>query len=196
MKPTLLLAADFETTGLDLKVDQILEAYFELLLMDPDNGVTYKTLYSQHAYVDSKYDRATLHPIVEEMHAKSGLWDDLAANKDNLVSVAALDSVVSAAVRNFKEEYNGASVHLAGMGVGAYDRRMIERDMPVADGLLHYRPADISVARMVMEFGGWTPPEEHKDIFISSTHRAKDDVLQGIAQTRFFTERATRLNAA
>lgn len=196
MKPTLLLYNDFETTGLDLKKDQILEGYFELLLMDPDNGVTFKSLYSQHAYADTEYDRATLHPIVEEMHTKNGLWDDLAAHADNLVSVPVLDSAVAAALHSYKDEYNGASIHLAGMGVAAYDRRLIERDMPLVDGLLHYRPADISITRMMLEMGGWKVPEEQKELFSGSAHRAKEDVTQSIGQHRFISGLAARLNVA
>lgn len=197
MKPALFLFNDFETTGTDLKLDKILEGYFDLILMDPDNGVTFHSLFSQHALIDSEYDRSTLHPIVEDMHTKNGLWDDLAANADNLVRIETLDSVVAAAVRQFKEEYNGATVHLAGMGVAAYDRRMIERDMPLVDGLLHYRPADVSITRMVLEqFGGWKVPEEHKELFSESAHRAKDDVVQGIAQARVFGELGAKMNAA
>ena len=87
MKPALFLFNDFETTGTDLKLDKILEGYFDLILMDPDNGVTFHSLFSQHALIDSEYDRSTLHPIVEDMHTKNGLWDDLAANADNLVRI-------------------------------------------------------------------------------------------------------------
>lgn len=196
MKPTLLLFNDFETTGLNLKIDQMLEGYFELLLMDPDNGVTFESLYSQHAYTDTVYDRSAIDPFVEEMHTKNGLWDDIATHANNLVPVPVLDSAVTAALRHFKDEYNGANIHLAGMGVAAYDRRLIERDMPLTDGLLHYRPADISITRMVLELGGWKVPEAQKELFSGSAHRAKDDVTQSIGQARFITGLTAGLNVA
>lgn len=193
MTAALALYNDFETTGLDLTKDVPLEAYFDLRLMDPANGVVYKNLFTQHAYIDSHYDRASLNPKVEEMHTKNGLWYDLAANADNLVSISALDSVIAAALRSIQSEYKGATIHLAGMGVANYDKRLIERDMPLTNALLHYRTADVSVTRMVLEFGGWQAPDD--EAFFGSVHRVKEDVEQGIAQASYITELVVSANA-
>lgn len=194
MSATLLLFNDYETTGIDTTKDVILEGYFDLRLVDPEQGIVGKQLLTKQVYIDSVYDRATMNPFAEQMHVKNGLWDDLEKNAAAKVTVAAFDSMFTPFIAEAKEQYGGAPIHLAGMGVANYDKRLIERDMPQLNSLLHYRCEDISIIHMHMKLSGFKPtPEDQAKYFGEVAHRAKADVEQGVGQYFYFTNQFRRL---
>jgi oligoribonuclease (3'-5' exoribonuclease) len=190
---TLILFNDFEATGIDTDKDVILEGYFDLRLVDPEKGVVGKQLLTQHVYIDSVYDRSTMHPIAEKMHVDNGLWDDLEKNEASKMTVAAFDSIFTPFIAAAKEEFNGAPIHLGGMGVANYDKRLIERDMPQLNSLLHYRCEDISVIHMHAKLSGWKPAPKDEKYFGNIAHRAKEDVEQSIGQFLYFSNQFRRL---
>lgn len=188
MTASLILFNDYETTGTDTTKDVILEGYFDLRLVDPEAGIAGKQLLTQHVYIDSVVDRSTMNPIAEKMHVDNGLWDDLEKNAASKMTVAAFDSIFTPFIAAAKEEYPDATMHLGGMGIANFDKRMIERDMPNLNSLLHYRCADISIMHMIAKQAGWKPtPKDQDQYFGKVAHRAKEDVEQGIEQYFYFT---------
>lgn len=195
MSATLLLFNDFETTGIDTEKDVILEGYFDLRLVDPERGIVGKQLLAEHVYIDSVYDRATMNPFAEKMHVENGLWDDLEKNAESKMTVAAFDSIFTPFIAAAQESFDGAPIHLAGMGVANYDKRLIERDMPNLNNLLHYRCEDISIIHMHMRLSGYKPtPEAEAKYFGKIAHRAKADVEQGVGQFLYFSNQFRRLS--
>ena len=194
MSATLVLFNDFETTGIDTTKDVILEGYFDLRLVDPEKGIVGKQLLTQHVYVDSVFDRSTMNPIAEKMHVDNGLWDDLEKNAASKMTVAAFDSIFTPFIAAAKEEFDGAPIRLGGMGVANFDKRMIERDFPQLDKLLHYRCEDISIILMHAKMSGWKPAPKDEHYFGTVAHRAKEDVEQGIGQFLYFSNQFRRLN--
>lgn len=195
MSKTLLLFNDYETTGIDTKTDVILEGYFDLRLVDPEQGIVGKSLWTQQVYIDSKYDRATMNPVAEQMHVDNGLWDDLEKNASSKMTVAAFDSIYTPVIRAIKEEHDDAPIHLAGMGIANYDKRLIERDMPNLNGLLHYRCEDISIIHMHMKLSGFQPSAADAEKYFGPVaHRAKADVEQAVGQYLYFANQFRRLS--
>lgn len=192
MSASLVLFNDFETTGTDTTKDVILEGYFDLRLFDLENGIYAKQLLTQQVYIDSVYDRATMNPFAEKMHTESGLWDDLESNEERKMTVAAFDSIFTPFIAAAKEEHGAEAIHLGGMGVANYDKRLIERDMIQLNGLLHYRCEDVSIIRMNAQRAGWKPGPEDGHIFRTVVHRAKGDVEQGIDQFVYFNNLTRR----
>jgi oligoribonuclease (3'-5' exoribonuclease) len=192
---TLLLFNDFETTGIDTTKDVILEGYFDLRLVDPERGIVGKQLMAEHVYIDSEYDRETMNPFANQMHIDNGLWDDLEKNAENKMTVAAFDSIFTPFIEAAKEEFGGAPIHLAGMGVANYDKRLIERDFPKLNSLLHYRCEDLSIIHMHMKLSGFKPsPQDEEKYFGTVAHRAKADVEQGVGQFLYFSNQFRRLS--
>lgn len=194
MTATLILFNDFEATGTDTTKDVILEGYFDLRLVDPEKGIVGKQILTQHVYIDSTVDRSTIHPIAEKMHVENGLWDDLEKNAASKMTVAAFDSIFTPFIAAAKEEFGGAPIHLGGMGVANYDKRLIERDMPQLNSLLHYRCEDISIIHMSAKLAGWKPSEKDQEKYFGKiAHRAKEDVEQSIGQFLYFSNQFRRL---
>ena len=194
MGAVLNLFADFETTGIDTTKDVILEGYFDLRLIDPQRGIVGEQLLTQQVYIDSVFDRASMNPIAEQMHVDNGLWDDLEKYAASKMTVAAFDSIFNVAVAGAKKEHGEIPVHLAGMGVANYDKRLIERDMPLLNNLLHYRCNDISIIHMAARNAGWTPAPKDEHFFGPVAHRAKGDVDQAVGQHLYFTNMFKRLS--
>lgn len=194
MSAVLLAFTDFEATGIDTAKDVILEGYFDVRLVDPEKGILLEPVLQRHVYIDSEYDRSAMHPVAEQMHVDNGLWDDLAANADSALKVGDFDAEFAPLIAEAKDRFDGALVHLAGMGVANYDKRLIERDMPLMNQSLHYCCMDVSILRRFAKLAGWTPPERYAQVFGTVTHRAKGDVEQGMAQYRVLSRELARLN--
>ena len=65
------------------------------------------------------------------------------------------------------------------------DRRFLARYMPTLEGYLHYRIVDVSTVKELARrwFPGNPQPPEKKH-----AHRALDDILESIAELRFYRE--------
>lgn len=185
MTAKLIPFTDFETTGIDPSTDVPLEAYFDLRVVEHP-GAEPVQLAAFHAYIDSAYDVSRMHPIAVEMHHANGLWADLEAYRESRVSMSAIDATVAGAIEAAKADFPGASVHLGGMGVANFDKRLIERDMPLMNKLLHYRCEDMSIVEMFAKDAGWTAPVG-EPAFSAVAHRAKEDVEQSIQKFVYFS---------
>lgn len=127
------------------------------------------------------------HPLVKDvvrnMHDKNGLWLDATRvygeNPYHTDALKKADDYLSGLVIR----YNGMN-HMAfcGSGVSHYDRKFIKRDLPKLNDRLTYWAIDIGAVRRAYEYFG------HRTNWLvdNKTHRAYDDVLFHIAETKYF----------
>ena len=131
------LFLDFETEGLDVSVDRMLEVGWVLTdsdLREVGNG---SALFKVPGPL-------RMNSFVTDMHEKSGLLADLAdpeVDKFNLYEVEhSINALVDSVVKD------GETVRLAGSGVG-FDMKFIESRLPNLRARLHYQIMDTSVVR-------------------------------------------------
>jgi oligoribonuclease len=121
---------------------------------------------------------ATMEDVVVKMHRRSGLLDRIAASD---VSLSAAEEATLA----FVAEYcTPRSSPLCGNSIWK-DRQFVERYMKRLDAHLHYRCIDVSTLKELAR--RWYPaqfdPPAKKE-----THRALDDILESIAELRWYRQ--------
>ena len=163
---------DLETTGSELADHQIIEIGAAITDMKLN-------VLDGREYVLPLTGEYEIKPIVQEMHARNGLWKDVHASKNVLADV---DVEIAEWIRKF----NGSDhMWLAGSGVSHFDRQFIKRDLPLTNKRLTYHAFDVGVLRRTFELilgvPGW--PEDRKD------HRAFGDVLFHIEEARWALDR-------
>lgn len=67
------------------------------------------------------------------------------------------------------------------------DRRFIRRYMPAFDARLHYRMVDVSTIKELVR--RWYPAEIDAAPVKNDGHRARDDIMESVAELRFYRER-------
>lgn len=127
---------------------------------------------------------ADLDPVVQTMHAKSGL---LTAIAESEVSLADAGAATLAFIRQHVPEPR--TVPLCGNSIGT-DRRFLTAYLPEVEEYLHYRSVDVSTIKELAR--RWYPhalaDAPHKD----TAHRALDDIRESVAELRFYRERFFR----
>jgi oligoribonuclease len=118
--------------------------------------------------------------VVIEMHAKSGLLD---AIKTSTIS---LDEAGAQTLDFLKAHIPvERTVPLCGNSIGT-DRRFLARYLPEIEEFLHYRSVDVSTVKELAK--RWNPqilgdaPEKKE------SHRALDDILESIAELRYYRD--------
>ena len=129
---------DCEMTGLDRTRDALVEISVlvtdgNLTVLSDDEGTEPGLDIVIHA---SDELLSGMDEIVTEMHAKSGLTEEI---RRSTVTVGEAEQQVLAYVKKFVDEPRTAP--LAGNSI-ATDRAFIARDMPDLDAFLHYRMID------------------------------------------------------
>ncbi|WP_241175978.1 oligoribonuclease [Modestobacter sp. KNN46-3] len=171
-----LVWIDCEMTGLDLASDKLIEVAVvvtdsQLNVLDPGLDVII------HAE-DS--DLAGMADVVTEMHAKSGLTEEVRASTVTLEEAQAL---VLAYVKRFVPERRTAP--LCGNSIGT-DRGFLARDMPELDDHLHYRMIDVS---SIKELGRrWFPRVYFAQPPKGLAHRALADILESIRELAYYRQ--------
>jgi oligoribonuclease (3'-5' exoribonuclease) len=137
--------------------------------------------------------------VVREMHTVNGLLDDckskvLALGEGMFIvpekvsydhAVAEADLELSAWIKS----YNGADhMPFAGSGVGHYDRRYYDRQLPLTSKRLTYWPLDIGVVRRFMDLAGVQLTTSITGGTDAKTHRALDDTRVHINEARRWIE--------
>jgi oligoribonuclease len=127
---------------------------------------------------------AQMDDVVRTMHTSSGLLDAIAASEVSLADAGArtLDLIKShvAAAR---------TVPLCGNSIGT-DRRFLAAYLPEIEEYLHYRSVDVSTIKELVR--RWYPgvlaaaPEK------VGSHRALDDIVESIAELRYYREKVFR----
>lgn len=119
--------------------------------------------------------------VVREMHTVNGLIRDV---KTKGLPRAEVDQVIADFLHDLD---NGNHIPFAGSGVSHYDRRYIQKDLPLTDKRLSYWALDVGVVRrtLTMVCGIQLPEAELKE---AKTHRALDDILVHIEEMRVYRD--------
>jgi oligoribonuclease len=173
-----LVWIDCEMTGLDLRSDALIE--IAALVTDSQlnilgDGVDVVI----HA---SDEQLAGMPDVVREMHAKSGLTEEVRRAE---VSLPEAEKLVLDYVREHVPEPGTAP--LAGNSI-ATDRGFIARDMPTLDSHLHYRMVDVSSVKELCR--RWYPRIYFAQPGKGLAHRALADIKESIRELAYYRETA------
>ncbi|PPK68977.1 oligoribonuclease [Actinokineospora auranticolor] len=169
-----LVWIDCEMTGLDLGRDALIE--IAALVTDSElnvlgDGVDL-VIHTDDAHL------AGMPEVVREMHARSGLTDEVRASA---LTLAEAEAQVLAYVREWVPESRTAP--LCGNSI-ATDRGFIARDMPELDGHLHYRMVDVSSIKELAR--RWYPRVYYAQPDKGLAHRALADIRESIRELRYY----------
>ncbi|NIH87520.1 oligoribonuclease [Amycolatopsis granulosa] len=173
-----LVWIDCEMTGLDLAKDALIE--IAALVTDADLNILGDGLdLVIHADDDAL---AGMPDIVREMHAKSGLTDEV---RRSAVTLEEAEHRVLDYIRAHVPEPNSAP--LAGNSI-ATDRGFIARDMPALDAHLHYRMVDVSSVKELVR--RWYPRIYYAKPEKGLAHRALADIKESISELDYYRRTA------
>lgn len=169
-----LVWVDCEMTGLDLRRDALIE--IAALVTDSelrilDDGIDL-VISAPGELLDD------MQPVVQEMHAASGLTDLVRAST---TSVAEAERQVIDHIR--KHVPDARTVPLCGNSI-ATDRAFLARDMPELDAFLHYRMIDVSSIKELCR--RWYPRVYFSQPQKGLAHRALADIRESIRELRYY----------
>jgi oligoribonuclease len=173
-----LVWIDCEMTGLELGKDALIE--IAALVTDADlnvlgDGVDVVIHADDAALAD-------MPEVVEQMHAKSGLTDEV---RRSTVSIADAQAQVLAYIKEWVPDQRTAP--LAGNSI-ATDRGFIARDMPELDAHLHYRMIDVSSIKELCR--RWYPRIYYAQPEKGLAHRALADIRESIRELAYYRRTA------
>lgn len=169
-----LIWVDCEMTGLDLEKDALIE--IAALVTDGELNVLGDGVDVVIHASDEKL--AAMPEVVEQMHAKSGLTEQV---RTSVVSVAEAEQLVLDYIRQFVPEPRTAP--LAGNSI-ATDRGFLTRDMPALDAHLHYRMIDVSSIKELSR--RWYPRTYYAQPAKGMAHRALADILESVRELAYY----------
>ncbi|MBN1091995.1 oligoribonuclease [Blastococcus sp. TML/M2B] len=169
-----LVWIDCEMTGLDLVKDKLIEVAVvitdsELNVLDPGLDLI---IGADDADLDGMND------VVQEMHAKSGLTEEVRAST---LTVAEAEQQVLAYIKRWVPERRTAP--LCGNSIGT-DRGFLARDMPELDDHLHYRMIDVSSVKELAR--RWFPRVYFGQPAKGLAHRALADIIESIRELAYY----------
>ena len=171
-----LVWIDLEMTGLDSEVDVIVEiatiitdGTLEQVEHGPDLVVA-----APEIRLDGMAD------VVRRMHTASGLLDEIRTTDR---TVAEAEQATLDFVRTHVPDPSAAP--LAGNSVHA-DRAFLHRYMPTLEAHLHYRNVDVSTLKELAR--RWRPALLERAPDKQERHRARDDIVESIAELRFYRD--------
>ncbi len=175
MSEQVLVWIDCEMTGLDLVNDALIEVAAlvtnsELEVLGEGVDVVIKP---------SAEALDQMGEFVRQMHARSGLLDELDAG----VSLQEAEAKVLEYVTRFAPEARKAP--LAGNTIGT-DRAFLARDMPSLESHVHYRNVDVSSIKELAR--RWYPRIYYQSPEKSGNHRALADIRESIEELGYYRE--------
>lgn len=169
---------DCEMTGLRLDSDKLIEV--AALVTDSDLNVLGEgvdiVIHADDAAL------AAMPPVVREMHAKSGLTDEV---RRSTVTMAEAERQVLDYIKQYVP--TPRAVPLAGNSI-ATDRGFLARDMPALDAHLHYRMIDVSSIKELCR--RWYPRIYFGQPEKGLSHRALSDIRESIRELRYYRRTA------
>ncbi|WP_066904793.1 oligoribonuclease [Millisia brevis] len=173
-----LVWVDCEMTGLDLKTDKLIEV--AVLVTDNDLNILDEGL---DIVIRADDDALAAMPeVVAQMHAKSGLTEEVRASTVSLEE--ATEQVLAYIVSHVPQP---SSAPLAGNSI-ATDRGFIARDMPGVDSHLHYRMIDVSSIKELCR--RWYPRIYFGQPQKGLSHRALADIEESVRELQFYRRTA------
>jgi oligoribonuclease len=177
--PDRLAWLDLEMTGLDVARHVIVE--LAVLVTDADLEPLDDGL---DVVIHQPRDALTqMDDYVREMHTRSGLLPAIEA------SDVTLEQAGGRAIEYLRSHVAAGVAPLCGNSIGV-DRRFLHSQLPVLDEYLHYRSIDVSSLKELCR--RWYPDVYRKRPGKKETHRALDDVLESIAELRYYRETILR----
>ncbi|MET1072446.1 MAG: oligoribonuclease [Umezawaea sp.] len=173
-----LVWIDCEMTGLELGKDALIE--IAALVTDADlnvlgDGVDVVIHADEQAL-------AGMPDVVVEMHAKSGLTEEV---RRSAVTIEEAEALVLAYIKEWVPDPRTAP--LAGNSI-ATDRGFIARDMPALDDHLHYRMIDVSSIKELCR--RWYPRIYYAQPEKGLAHRALADIRESIRELAYYRRTA------
>jgi len=169
-----LVWIDCEMTGLDLGSDLVIEV--AALVTDSELNVLGDGVDVVIGATAEQLER--MPKVVREMHASSGLTDQVLAST---VTLREAEEQVLAYVREWVPEARKAP--LCGNSIGT-DRGFLTRDMAELDGHLHYRMVDVSSIKELAR--RWYPRVYFNAPKKGGGHRALADILESVQELRYY----------
>ncbi|WP_137723595.1 oligoribonuclease [Prescottella subtropica] len=173
-----LVWIDCEMTGLQLGSDKLIE--IAALVTDSDLNILGEgvdiVIHADDAAL------AAMPDVVTEMHARSGLTEEVRAST---VTLAEAEQQVLAYIRQHVPV--PGTVPLAGNSI-ATDRGFITRDMPALDAHLHYRMIDVSSIKELCR--RWYPRIYFGQPEKGLAHRALADIKESIRELKYYRQTA------
>jgi len=164
---------DCEMTGLELGSDLLIEV--AALVTDSELNVLGEGVDVVIGATSAQLAR--MPDVVREMHASSGLTDEVLAAT---VTVREAEEQVLAYLREFVEP---GKAPLCGNSIGT-DRGFLARDMTELDGFLHYRMVDVSSVKELAR--RWYPRAYFNSPKKAGGHRALADILESVKELRYY----------
>ena len=161
-------------TGLDLEHDALIEVAIVVTGADLeplDEGLDL-IIHADDDVLDAMV------PFVHDMHAKSGLTEQVRAST---ISLAEAEKLVLDYVRKYVPDARSAP--LCGNSI-ATDRGFLARDMPDLDAYLHYRMVDVSSLKELAK--RWYPRVYQSQPKKGLAHRALADILESIRELAYY----------
>jgi oligoribonuclease len=176
MAADLLVWVDCEMTGLSLATDALIEV--AALVTDPDlnvlgDGVDV-VIHADDAQLDGMVE------VVREMHAKSGLTDEV---RRSTITLGEAEDMVMEYVTRYVPDMRTAP--LCGNSI-ATDRGFLARDMPKFDNHLHYRMIDVSSIKELCR--RWYPRVYFGQPQKGLAHRALADIKESIRELKYYRQ--------
>lgn len=168
---------DLEMTGLDPTTDLIVE----IATLITDDELTLVAEGPDLVIHVSDEVLATMSPVVQRMHAQSGLTERIRA------STVTLEQAGAETLAFLRTHIPDArSVPLCGNSIGT-DRRFLARYLPDIEEFLHYRSVDVSTIKELAR--RWYPGVLESAPRKATSHRALDDIRESLTELRFYRER-------
>lgn len=173
-----LVWIDCEMTGLDLGSDKLIE--IAALVTDAELNILGDGIDIVIHADDAAL--AAMGDVVTQMHARSGLTDEVRASTVDLATAEAM--VLDYIGQHVKQP---KTAPLAGNSI-ATDRSFIARDMPALDDFLHYRMIDVSSIKELCR--RWYPRIYFGQPVKGLAHRALADIHESIRELQFYRRTA------
>ncbi|WP_297611724.1 oligoribonuclease [Nocardia sp.] len=169
---------DCEMTGLRLDSDKLIEV--AVLVTDSELNILGEGVdIVIHADDEAL---AAMPPVVTEMHARSGLTEEVRAST---VTMAEAERQVLEYIKQYVPAARTAP--LAGNSI-ATDRGFLARDMPALDAHLHYRMIDVSSIKELAR--RWYPRIYFGQPEKGLAHRALADIKESIRELQYYRRTA------
>jgi oligoribonuclease len=169
-----LVWIDCEMTGLDLGSDLLIEV--AALVTDSELNVLGEGVDIVIGATAEQLER--MPEVVREMHAHSGLTEEVLASK---VTVREAEEAVLAYLAGHIKEPR--KTPLCGNSIGT-DRGFLARDMAELDGFLHYRMVDVSSIKELAR--RWYPRAYFNSPKKAGGHRALADILESVKELKYY----------
>ncbi|QSB04515.1 oligoribonuclease [Natronoglycomyces albus] len=169
-----LVWVDCEMTGLNLQEDALIEV--AALVTEPDLTPLDDGIDIVISAEDAKLD--SMAKIVADMHAKSGLTDEVRAATTTMSE--AEDQILEYVAKHIPDP---RTAPLCGNSI-ATDRTFLARDMPRFNDYLHYRMIDVSSLKELCR--RWYPRVYFHQPEKGLRHRALSDILDSIRELEYY----------